>query len=96
MWFATKDHVVDHVVDETLQERNIKKIFACESHFSEDQLLKLMYKIITSLFLQKLPQRSRNSERQPNYKISKKCLILFSSSSEQFYKNRNLKFDQTL
>ena len=86
MWFATKDYVVDHVVDETLEERNIKKIFACESRFSEDQLLKLMYKIITSLFLQKLPQRSRNSERQLNYKISKSVLYSFLLHQSNFVK----------
>ena len=38
----------------TLKERILKNIFVCEIHNPEYQLIKSMYKIITSLFLQKL------------------------------------------
>ena len=37
----------------TLKERILKNIFVCEIHNPEYQLIKSMYKIITSLFLQK-------------------------------------------
>ena len=37
----------------TLRERILKNISVCEMHYSKYQLIKSMYKIITSLFLQK-------------------------------------------
>ena len=49
-----------------IQVENNKKIFACEIHCSEYQLIKDMYKLITSLFLQKLVKAYRNSGGQSN------------------------------
>ena len=49
-----------------IQVENDKKIFAWEIHCSEYQLIKDMYKIITSLFLQKLVKAYRNSGGQSN------------------------------
>ena len=41
----------DRVIDKALRERIMKKnIFVCEKHYSEDQLIRYMYKIISSLF----------------------------------------------
>ena len=49
----------------TLKEKILKNIFVCEMHYSEYQLKRVMYKIITSLLLQKLLKAYRNSGRQP-------------------------------
>ena len=38
---------------------NPKNISVCEIHYSKYQLIKSMYKIITSLFLQKSPEASQ-------------------------------------
>ena len=41
----------DRVIDKALRERIMKKnIFVCEKRYSEDQLIRCMYKIISSLF----------------------------------------------
>ena len=61
----------DHVIDKALRERVIKKdIFVCENHYSEDQLIRCMYKIISSPFLQKLLKVSGNLGKQAYYKLS--------------------------
>ena len=48
-----------------------------------------MYKIITSLFLQKSLNAYRNSEIQPNKKFLKRVPY-----NDQFCKTRDLKFDK--
>ena len=50
----------------TLTEEILKNISACEIHYSKYQLIKSMYKIITSLFLQKSLEADDNSGIQPN------------------------------
>ena len=50
----------DRVIDKALRERIMKKnIFVCEKHYSEDQLIRCMYKIISSLF--SVIQRDRHT-----------------------------------
>ena len=62
----------DRVIDKALRERIMKKnIFVCEKHYSEDQLIRCMYKIISFLFLQKSLKVSCNSGRQVYYKLRK-------------------------
>ena len=44
----------DLVIDKALRERIMKKnIFVCEKHYSEEQLIRCMYKIISSVLLKK-------------------------------------------
>ena len=50
----------------TLRERILKNISVCERHYSKDQSLKSMHKIITSLLLQKSLKVYCNSGIQPN------------------------------
>ena len=62
----------DRVIDKALRERIMKKnIFVCEKHYSEDQLIRCMYKIISFLFLQKSLKVSCNSGRQAYYELRK-------------------------
>ena len=62
----------DRVIDKALRERIMKKnIFVCEKHYSEDQLIRCMCKIISFLFLQKSLKVSCNSGRQAYYKLGK-------------------------
>ena len=61
------------------RERIMKNISACERQYSEDQPIKSMHKIITSLFLQISLNGFRNSWKPPNHKLLKrvsykKCL----------------------
>ena len=73
----------DHVIDKALRERIMKKnIFVCEKHYSEDQLIRCMYKIISFLFLQKSLEVSCNSGRQVYYKLKKSLSPLLFSSLE--------------
>ena len=48
---VTKDRVIDKALRNRIKEKN-KNIFVCEKHYSEDQLIRCMCKIITFLFLQ--------------------------------------------
>ena len=51
----------------TLRERILKNISVCEIHYSKYYLMKSMYKIITSLLLQKsLEAADHNSGIHPN------------------------------
>ena len=62
----------DRVIDKALRERIMKKnIFVCEKHYSEDQLIRCMCKIISFLFLQKSLKVSCNSGRQAYCKLRK-------------------------
>ena len=62
----------DRVIYKALRKRIMKKnIFVCEKHYSEDQLIRCMYKIISFLFLQKSLKVSCNSGRQVYYKLRK-------------------------
>ena len=47
---VTKDRVIDKALTDRIMKKNI---FVYEKHYSEEQLIKCMYKIISSLFLQK-------------------------------------------
>ena len=49
-----------------LRERILKNIPVCEIHCSKHQLMKSMYKIIKSLFLQKSLEVYRNSGMHSN------------------------------
>ena len=83
----------DHVIDKALRERIMKKnIFLCEKHYSEDQLIRCMYKIISFLFLQKSLKVSFSSGRQAYYKLRKRLSPLLFSSLEQLCKNVSLNF----
>ena len=66
---------------------NPKNISVCEIHYSKYQLIKSMYKIITTLFLQKSHEAYRNSEDTKFYKVS---------YDGQFCKSRSLKLNKTL
>ena len=44
-----------------LRERTLKNISVCEIHYSKYQLIKTLYKIITSLFQQKSLEAYHNS-----------------------------------
>ena len=82
----------DRVIDKALRERIMKKnIFVCEKHYSEDQLIRCMYKIISSLFLQK-SLKVCNSGKQAYYKLRKRLLPRVFSSLEQLRKNISLNF----
>ena len=48
------------------KERILKNISVCEIHYSKYELMKSMYKIITSMFLQKSLEPYHNSGIQPN------------------------------
>ena len=67
---------------------NPKNISVCEIHYSKYQLIKSMYKIITTLFLQKSHEAYHNSE---DTKFLKRV-----SYDGQFCKNRSLKLNKTL
>ena len=83
----------DHVIDKALRERIMKKnIFLCEKHYSEDQLIRCMYKIISFLFLQKSLKVSFSSGRQAYCKLRKRLSPLLFSSLEQLCKNVSLNF----
>ena len=74
----------DRIIDKALRERIMKKnIFVCERHYSEEQLIRCMYKIISSRFLQKSLKNSCNSGRQVYYKFGKRLSPLLFSSLEQ-------------
>ena len=66
---VTKDRVIDKALRERITERSI---FICEKHYSEDQLIRCMYKIISFLFLQKSLKVSCNSGRQAYCKLRKR------------------------
>ena len=84
---ATKDRVVD----KALRQRIIKKnIFVCEKHYSEDQLKRCMYKIISSLILNKSMKISCNSGRQASYKFRKSLPPLLFSSLQQLCKKMSV------
>ena len=86
----------DRVIDKALRERIMKKnIFVCEKHYSEDQLIRCMYKIISSRFLQKSLKVSCNSGKQAYYKLRKRLPPLLFSSLEQLCKNMSLNFVKT-
>ena len=75
---------IDRVTDKALTERIVKKnIFVCERHYSEDQLVRRMYKIISSLFQQKSLKVSRNSGRQTYCKLKKMLSPILLSLLEQ-------------
>ena len=75
---------IDRVTDKALRERILKKnIFVCERHYSEDQHMRCMYKIISSLFQQKSLKVSCNSGRQAYYKLRKRLSPILFSLSEQ-------------
>ena len=77
----------DRVIDKALRERIMKKnIFVCEKHYSEDQLIRYMYKIISSLFLQKSLKISFNLGKQAYYKLRKRLSQLFKNMSRNFVK----------
>ena len=66
----------------TLRER-ILNIYVYEIHYSKNQLIKSMHKIITSLFLQKSLEAYRNSGIQPkssnaSKSFLKECIIMVS------------------
>ena len=86
----------DRVIDKALRERIMKKnIFVSKKHYSEDQLIRCMYKIINSLFLQKSLKVSCNSGKQAHYKLRKRLPPLLFSSLEQLCKNMSLNFVKT-
>ena len=74
-----------------LRERILKNISVYEIHYCKYQLIKTMYKIITSLFLQNWLEAYRNSRIQPNEKVLKRV-----PCTDQFFKNSSLKLDKTL
>ena len=47
-------------------ENSKNSIVVCEIHYSKYQLIKIMYKVISSLFLQKSLEAYHNSRIQPN------------------------------
>ena len=69
-----------------------KNILICEKHYSEDQLIRCICKIISFLFLQKSLKNSFNSGKQTYYKLRKRPSPLLFSSLEQLYKNMSLNF----
>ena len=73
--FVTKDRVIDKALRERIMKKNI---FVCEKPYSEDQLIRCMYKIISFLFLQKSLKVSCNSGRQAYYKLRKAVSTLVS------------------
>ena len=86
----------DRVIDKALRERIMKKdIFVCEKHYSEDQLIRCLYKIMSCLFLQKSLKVSWNSGKQAYYKLRKRLSPLLFSSLEQLCKNMSLNFVKT-
>ena len=89
---VTKDRVIDKALRERIRKKNV---FACEKHYSEDQLTRYMYKIISSLFLQKLLKVSCNSGKQAYYKLRKRLSPLLLSSLERLCKNMSLNFVKT-
>ena len=89
---VTKDRVIDKALRERIMKRNI---FICEKHYSEDQLIRCMYKIIRFLFLQKSLNVSCNSGRQSYYKLRKSLSPPLFSSLEQLCKNVSLNFVKT-
>ena len=83
----------DRVIDKALRDRIMKKnIFVCKKHYSEDQLMRRMYKIISSLVLQKSVKVSCNSWKQAYYKLRKRLPLFLFSSLGQLCKNMSLKF----
>ena len=86
----------DRVIDEAMRDRIKKNIFVCERHYSEAQLIRYMYKIISSMFLQKSLKVSCNSGSQANQKLTKKLSPFLFSSLEQLCKNVSLNFVKTL
>ena len=81
----------DRVIDKTLRGRIMKKnIFVVERHFSEDQLIRCMCKIISSLSLQKSFKVSCDSGRQANSKLTKRLPPLLFFSLKQLCKNMSL------
>ena len=76
----------DRVIDKALKERIVKKnIFVYERHYSGNQLIRCMYKIISPLFLQKSLKVSCNSGRQAYYKLRKRLSLLLFSSLQQLW-----------
>ena len=68
--------IKDHVIDKASRERIMnKKSFVCKRHYSEDQRIRCMYKIISSLFLKKSLKVSCNSGKQACDKKKKFFLI---------------------
>ena len=51
--------------EKTVRERILKNISICELHYFRYHFIKVMYKVITSLFLQKSLEADRNLEIQP-------------------------------
>ena len=77
----------DHVIDKALREKIMKKyIFVCENHYSEDQLIRCIYKIISFPFPQKLLRVSGNLGKQAYYKLTKRLSPLLLSSLKQLLK----------
>ena len=84
------------VIDKALRGRIMKKnIFICEKHYSEDRLVRCIYKLVNSLFLQKSLKVSCNSGRQAYYKLRKRLSPLLFSSLEQLCQNMSLNFVKT-
>ena len=73
-----------------------KNIFVCERHY-EDQLIKCVNKIITSLLQEKSLQVSCKSEGQPNYILSSGVSYTLSLSASKWYcKNNSIRYDKML
>ena len=82
------------VIDKALGNKIMKKkfFFVTEKHYSEDHLIRCMYKIIISLFLQKSLKVSCNAGKQLYYKLRKRLCPFFFSSLEQLCQNINPNF----